>query len=70
MITLEDIERRQRMLVILFRIFVVILIVIVCVLAAWLVTYFGYSEGFGMRHESQIRAEPHLAVSQQCFASR
>lgn len=40
--TVEDIERRQRLLSILFKIFFALLILIACVFVGWIISYLGY----------------------------
>ena len=41
--TLEDIERRQKLLSLLFRIFIAVLILIGCVVVGWLISFIGYA---------------------------
>lgn len=42
--TVEDIERKQKLLSLLFRVFVAILILIACVFAGWLISFIGYAD--------------------------
>ena len=42
--TVEDIERKQKMLSLLFRVFVAILILIACAFAGWLISFIGYAD--------------------------
>ena len=44
--TVEDIERKQRLLSFLFKLVIAIIILIVCLFAGWLITFIGYSDGF------------------------
>ncbi|GEM_PF-2299148 len=44
--TVEDIERKQRLLSILFKIFIAIIILIVCLFAGWLISFIGYTDEF------------------------
>lgn len=43
-ITVEDIERKQRLLAMLFKVFVAILILIGCLFVGWLISFVGYAE--------------------------
>ncbi len=42
-ITVEDIERKQRLLAMLFKVFVAILILIGCLFVGWLISFMGYA---------------------------
>ncbi len=42
-LTVEDIERRQRLLAVLFKVFVAIMILIGCVFVGWLISFIGYA---------------------------
>jgi len=44
--TVEDIERKQRLLSVLFKLFIAIIILIVCLFAAWLISFIGYTDDF------------------------
>ena len=53
MTTVEEIQRRQRMLDTLFRVFIALIILIVCVFIGWLVTYITYAEEIHRSFEQQ-----------------
>jgi hypothetical protein len=43
--TVEDIERKQKLLSFLFKVFIALLILIACLFAGWLISYIGYAGG-------------------------
>lgn len=53
MTTVEEIQRRQRLLDTLFRVFIALIILIVCVFVGWLVTYIAYAEEIHRSFELQ-----------------
>jgi len=55
--TVEDIERRQRLTAVLFKVFVAILILIGCFFVGWLISFVGYA------HES-------LSIETTSFAQK
>ncbi|MCB2205165.1 hypothetical protein KQI65_10480 [bacterium] len=57
-LTVEDIEKKQRLLAILFKVFIAVMILIACVFAGWLISFISYaSEIIGVIHNSGL-AEP------------
>ncbi len=61
MTALEDIERRQKLLAILFNVFIVVLILTIVVFAVWLITLLNQSE------EEVTRSSPvSICMHSQC----
>lgn len=43
-LTVEDIERKQKLLNLLFKLFVAIMILIGCIFVGWLISFIGYAD--------------------------
>jgi hypothetical protein len=43
-LTVEDIERKQKLLSFLFKLFVAVLILIGCIFVGWLISFVGYAD--------------------------
>lgn len=43
-ITVEDIERRQRMMSVLIKVFVAVLALMACLFIGWLISFIGYAD--------------------------
>jgi hypothetical protein len=45
--TVEDIERKQKLLSVLIKVFFAILVLIACVFVGWLISFIGYADDAG-----------------------
>ncbi|MBN1446499.1 MAG: hypothetical protein JXA28_01110 [Bacteroidetes bacterium] len=52
--TVEDIERKQKLLSFLFKVFIALLILIACLFAGWLISYIGYAAGNPSKEEVSL----------------
>ncbi|MDT8322650.1 MAG: hypothetical protein RRA94_00960 [Bacteroidota bacterium] len=43
-LTVEDIERKQKLLNFLFKLFLAVMILIACVFVGWLISFVGYAD--------------------------
>lgn len=55
--TVEDIERKQRLLSLLFKVFIAIIILIVCLFAGWLISFIGYTDEFSASGSALFRSQ-------------
>ena len=62
-ITVEDIERKQRLLAMLFRVFIAILILIGCLFVGWLISFVGYA---GDHFSQTLQSAPTLHGLADC----